>query len=99
MKNLKSVAGRALHRYSRLECLKGGRRYDSSEAGWGGAVTPQGLVRKPCRHGGRVLRLLYLCHRRRAGVRAAVLSVRIGVGRSEEHTSELQSLMRRSYAV
>src|SRR3546814_5232683 len=76
-------------------------------------------VREPGRHRGRILRFLYLRHRRGAGVRAVVLSLRIGLGaidarlcelragvrgaagggRSEEHTSELQSLMRISYAV
>src|SRR3546814_4871178 len=46
-----------------------------------------------------------LCHRRPAAGGAAALSVRRdghdrrGTSRSEEHTSELQSLMRISYAV
>src|SRR3546814_8655786 len=36
---------------------------------------------------------------KQAGVAALLLNARVGAGRSEEHTSELQSLMRISYAV
>src|SRR3546814_9404400 len=39
------------------------------------------------------------CARRREGAGRQVTSTRCGSGRSEEHTSELQSLMRISYAV
>src|SRR3546814_4022685 len=46
-----------------------------------------------------VLRLLRLCDRIGAGLSEARLPVSRPANRSEEHTSELQSLMRISYAV
>src|SRR3546814_6959690 len=39
------------------------------------------------------------CHTRRASMRIAIRRHCNGQGRSEEHTSEFQSLMRSSYAV
>src|SRR3546814_19551987 len=48
-------------------------------------------VREPGRHRGRILRFLYLRHRRVAGVRAVVLSLRIGLGAIDSRICELRA--------
>src|SRR3546814_8234080 len=48
---------------------------------------------------GILRRALFRCHRRLAGDRQSAVAMGVTVRRSEEHTSELQSLMRISYAV
>src|SRR3546814_12810701 len=51
-------------------------------------------VREPGRHRGRILRFLYLRHRRGAGVRAVVLSLRIGLGAIDARLCELRAGVR-----
>src|SRR3546814_1164931 len=63
---------------------------------------PYTTLFRSCRHGGRAAAGGAAGERRRAGRRGCVRPARRaggGAPRSEEHTSELQSLMRISYAV
>src|SRR3546814_1513749 len=57
--------------------------------------SPQGILTSNCAFGGKDNKTLFITN----SETATILAVDLDVPRSEEHTSELQSLMRTSYAV
>src|SRR3546814_8333483 len=80
----------------RARIHRGGDRADGADAAVAGVVDQHGLGSRCCRPAGLVFADDVVWRRRPVRV---VLHARTDDRRSEEHTSELQSLMRISYAV